>query len=192
LKENQGIWYEDVKTYFEDCDSAHPDPNIREHTTFDADHGRLERRFHRITGDVSWLVERHPAWKSIRSIEVIDATRESGDKVSHERRLYVSGLPPDPGLFAAPSRAHWGIENSLHYVLDVVFREDGAGIKSGEGPENRAYFRKIALTVARADTESKDSVKSRVKQMAWSDEYLERQLFHSSFASETPPEAVSS
>jgi predicted transposase YbfD/YdcC len=78
LKENQETLYEDVKTYFEDFDSTHADPNIRKHTTFEVDHGRLERRFHGITGDVSWLVERHPAWKSIKSIGVIDATRENG------------------------------------------------------------------------------------------------------------------
>ena len=184
LKENQESLYEDVKTYFEDIDRTHPDPHISTHTTFDVDHGRLENRFHGITADVSWLVERHPAWKSITSIGMIDSTRESGDKVSHERRLYVSSLPADPVVFAATGRAHWGIENSLHYVLDVVYREDGARIKSGEGPENWGYFRKIAMTVASADRESKDSVKSRVKQMAWSDDYLERLLFHSSFACE--------
>jgi predicted transposase YbfD/YdcC len=192
LKENQETLYDDVKTYFEDFDCIHPDPNIACHSTFEVDHGRLERRFHGVSGDVSWLVDRHPLWKTIKSIGVIDATCESGDKISQERRLYVSSLPPDPELFATSGRGHWGIENSLHYVLDVVYREDAARIKSGEAPENWAYFRKIAMTVARADTGSKDSVKSRVKQMAWSDDYFERLLFHSSFASETPPEAVSS
>jgi predicted transposase YbfD/YdcC len=192
LKENQGTLYEDVKIYFEDVDDAHADPNVAVHTTFDVDHGRLEKRFHGITGEVSWLVERHPLWKSIKSIGVIDARRETGDKVSFERRYYVTSLPPDPVLFAATSRAHWGIENSLHYVLDVVYGEDEARIKSGEGPENWAYFRKIGMTVARADRESKSSIKSRVKQMAWNDEYLERLLFHSSFASEAPSEAFSS
>jgi hypothetical protein len=68
----------------------------------------------------------------------------------------------------------------------VAYREDGARIKTGKPPENWAYFQKIAMTVARADKESTDSVKSRVKQMAWSDDYLERLLFHSSFASEVP------
>jgi uncharacterized protein YaeQ len=76
-------------------------------------------------------------------------------------------------------------------VLDVAYREDGARIKTGEGAENWAYFRKIAMTVARADKESTDRVKSRVKQMAWSDDYLERLLFHSSFASGVPA-AISS
>jgi predicted transposase YbfD/YdcC len=186
LKENQGTLYEDVKTYFEGFDQTHPEANIATHTTFDVDHGRLERRFHGITSDVSWLIERHPAWKSIKSIGLIDSKRETGDKVSLERRLFVSSLPPDPQLFAVTGRGHWGIENRLHYVLDVAYREDGARIKSGEGPENWAYFRKIAMTVARSDQESKDSVKSRVKQMAWSDDYLERLLFHSSFAPEVP------
>jgi predicted transposase YbfD/YdcC len=133
---------------------------------------------------VSWLIERHPAWKSIRSIGVIDSKRESGGKVSLERRLYVSSLPADPQLFAVTGRSHWGIENSLHYVLDVAYREDGARIKTGERPENWSCFRKIAMTVARVDRGLKDSVKSRVKQMAWSDDYLERLLFLSSFASE--------
>jgi predicted transposase YbfD/YdcC len=184
LKENQGTLYEDVKTYFEGFDRTRPDPAVAVHTTFDVDHGRLESRLYGITSDTAWLIERHPAWKSITSIGVIDSTRELGDKVSHERRFYVSSLPSDPQVFAAAGRGHWGIENSLHYVLDVAYREDGGRIKSGEGAENWGYFRKIAMTVARADRGSKDSVKSRVKQMAWSDEYLERLLFHSSFVSE--------
>jgi hypothetical protein len=70
-------------------------------------------------------------------------------------------------------------------------RETGARIKTGEGPENRGYFRKIGMTVARADRESKDSMKSRVKQTAWSDDYLERLLFHSPFVSEVPAERPS-
>jgi hypothetical protein len=75
----------------------------------------------------------------------------------------------------------------------VVYREDAARIKSGNAPENWAYFRKIALTAARADEESKDSMKSRVKQMAWSDEYFERLLFYTSVASEAlPSEGTSS
>jgi hypothetical protein len=100
--------YEDVKLYFENVGLTHPDPNVAVHTTFDVDHGRLESRFHGITADVPWLAERHPAWKSIKSIGVIDSKRELRDKVSHERRLYVSGLPADPRLFAVTGRSHWG------------------------------------------------------------------------------------
>jgi 3-phenylpropionate/cinnamic acid dioxygenase small subunit len=73
-----------VKVYFEDLDQSHPDPAIATHTTFDVDHGQLEARFHGITADVSWLIERHPAWKSIKSIGMIDSTRETGEKISHD------------------------------------------------------------------------------------------------------------
>jgi hypothetical protein len=90
-------------------------------------------------------------------------------------------------VFAVTGRSHRRIENPLHYVLDVAYRENGARIKTGEGPENRAYFRKIAKTVARADKESTDSVKRRVKQMALANDYLERLLSRSSFASGVPP-----
>jgi predicted transposase YbfD/YdcC len=147
-----------VKLYFEDVDCTRPDLKVATHATFDVDHGRIEQRFHGITGDVSWLIERHPLWKRIKSIGVIDAVREERENTSCERRYYVSSLPADPVVFAGAGRGHWGIENSLHYALDLTYREDEARIKSG------------------------------VKQMAWNDGYLERLLFHSSFASEVPPE----
>jgi predicted transposase YbfD/YdcC len=147
----------------------------------------MERRSHAVSGNVGWLMERHPAWKTIKSFGVVQSIRETPEKTSAERRYYISSLPPDPKLFAVAVRAHWGIENSLHYVLDVAFREDASRIKTGCAPENWACLRKIALTVARSDKESANSMKKRIKQMAWSDDYLERLLFHSSFASQPAP-----
>jgi predicted transposase YbfD/YdcC len=187
LKENQESLYQDVTEYFQDIDFSHPEPDVLVDSTFDVDHGRLERRCYGVSGNVRWLTERRPAWKTINSIGIVQSVRETPEKTSTERRYYVSSLAPDPKLFATAVRAHWGIENSLHYVLDMVFREDASRIKTGCAPENWACFRKIALTVARSDRQSRDSVKSRVKQMAWSDEYLERLLFHSSFASQPAP-----
>jgi predicted transposase YbfD/YdcC len=187
LKENQMSLYQDVSEYFKDLDFSHPEPDVMTETTFDVDHGRYERRFHAVSGNITWLKERHPNWNTVKSFGVIQATRESQEKTSSERRYYISSLPPEPKLFATAARAHWGIENSLHYVLDVAFREDACRIKTGSAPENLACFRKIALTVARSDKQSSNSVKKRVKQMAWSDEYLEQLLFRSSFASEPAP-----
>jgi predicted transposase YbfD/YdcC len=184
LKENQETLYQDVAEYFQGIDFSHPEPDVLVESTFDVDHGRLERRSYGVSGNVSWLIERHPAWKTIKSIGVVQSIRETPEKTSTEYRYYVSSLNPDPELFAMAVRAHWGIENSLHYVLDVAFREDACRIKTGCAPENWACFRKIALTVARSDNQSTDSVKKRVKKMAWSDEYFERLLFHSSFVSE--------
>jgi predicted transposase YbfD/YdcC len=113
----------------------------------------------------------------------VDSRREEQGKVTQERRYFVSSLPADAQEFARVVRGHWGIENSLHYVLDVAFGEDACRIRSGKGPENMAVIRKIALTIARADTETKSSIASRIKQMAWSESYLEQLLFASRLAS---------
>ena len=184
LKEHQETLYQDVTEYFCDLDFSHPQPDVLTDSTFDVDHGRIERRFYGVSGNVSWLTERHPAWKTIKSIGIVQSTRETSERISTERRYYVSSLAPDPKLFATAVRAHWGIENSLHYVLDVVFREDACRVRTGCAPENWACFRKIALTIARSDKGSTNSVRKRVKQMTWSEEYLERLPFYSSFASE--------
>ena len=184
LKENQETLYQDVCEYYQDLDFAHPEADVLTESTFDVDHGRIERRLHAVSGNVAWLKERHPHWETINSFGVIQATRETAQQISTERRYYISSLPPDPKLFAIAARAHWGIENSLHYVLDVAFREDASRIKAACAAENFACFRKIALTVARSDKESTNSVRKRVKQMAWSDGYLEQLLFRSSFTSE--------
>ncbi|MDR2659578.1 MAG: ISAs1 family transposase, partial [Spirochaetaceae bacterium] len=100
------------------------------------------------------------------------------------RRLFVSSLPADAEQFAKSVRSHWRIENSLHYVLDVAFGEDDSRLRKDNGPENMAILRKLALTIARSDTETKSSIIGRQKQTAWSNEYLERLLFQSSFASD--------
>jgi predicted transposase YbfD/YdcC len=100
-----------------------------------------------------------------------------------ERRYFVSGLPADGPQFAKAVRSHWGIENSLHYVPGVSFGEDGSRLRKDDGPENMAILRKVALTVARSDTETKCGIIGRRKQTAWSNEYLEQLLFQSPLAS---------
>jgi predicted transposase YbfD/YdcC len=187
LKENQETLYDDVKTYFEGIDFTRPDPLIKTSSTFEVDHGRQERRNHAVTDDVSWLVATHPAWNTIRSIGLVESIRTVGETVTTEQRYYVTSLPADPVVFGTSARAHWGIENSLHYVLDVAFGEDACRIKSGNAPENLAFIRKIALSLARSDTQSSRSITSRIKQMAWSDEYLEQLLFQSGFTAQTEP-----
>jgi predicted transposase YbfD/YdcC len=188
LKGNQETLHDDVKEYFEGLNFGLPESKIEKYlkvqttSTHEEKHGREEDRDYAVSGDVGWLVERHPAWKTIRSIGMVEATRTIKEKTTRERRYFVSSLPADPPVFAKTVRAHWGIENSLHYVLDVAFAEDSSRIRKDNGPENMAFIRKIALTVARSDTETKSSVVGRIKQMAWSDEYLEKLLFHSTFS----------
>jgi hypothetical protein len=86
LKGNQPTLYDEVTWYFEPIDTTHPDPTVGTHTTFDVDHGRLERRFHGIIEEVAWLRGLHPSGKSIKSIGIIDSTREKGDAIFFEWR----------------------------------------------------------------------------------------------------------
>jgi predicted transposase YbfD/YdcC len=189
LKGNQESLHEDVKEYFGGLDFSAPlgknrDIPFRSASTHDEQHGRIEDRDYAVSGDVEWLIERHPAWKTIRSIGVVEPGREEKGKLTAGRRYYISGLPGDVDVFSRGVRGHWGIENPLHYVLDVSFGEDDSRIRTDNGPENMAILRKMAMTVARADTETKSSIIGRRKQMAWSNEYLERLLFQSKLASE--------
>jgi predicted transposase YbfD/YdcC len=144
-------------------------PLVKTSSSFEVDHGRQERRNHAVTDDVSWLVAAHSAWNTIKSIGVVESIRMVGGTTTTELRYYISSLPADPVVFGTSVRAHWGTEHSLHYVLDVAFGEDACRIKSGNGPENRAFIRKIALSLARSDIDSKRSIVSRIKQMAWSE-----------------------
>jgi predicted transposase YbfD/YdcC len=126
---------------------------VKTGSAFEVDHGRQERRNHAITDDVSWLVAAHPAWNTITSIGLVESIRTIGETATTEQRYDVSSLAADPVVFGSSVRAHWGIENSLHYVLDVAFGEDACRIKSGHALENMAFIRKIALPLARSDTQ---------------------------------------
>jgi predicted transposase YbfD/YdcC len=185
LKGNQGNLHEGVKEYFAGFDFDKPASEMKyisfkTVSTHDEKHGRIEGRDYAVSGDV----QRHPKWKTVKSIGVADSRREVKGVVKSERRYFVSSLPADPQEFAKAARAHWGIENSLHYVLDVAFGEDNCRIRTDKGPENMAFIRKTALAIARSDTETKSSVAGRIKQMAWSESYLEQLLFASPFASQ--------
>jgi predicted transposase YbfD/YdcC len=97
---------------------------------------------------------------------VVESIRTIGETVSTELRYYISSLPADPVMFGTSVRAHWGIEDTLHYILDVVFGGGCLSDKNGNGPENRAFIRKIAFSLARSDTDSKRSIASRINNLA--------------------------
>jgi predicted transposase YbfD/YdcC len=189
LKGNQEILHEQVKEYWDMLDFNKPLAQatyirFRSASTNDEKHGRKETRDYAVSDDVQWLREQFPQWKSINSIGVVESSRDTGvGEAKTERRYFISSLGGDEELFAHAVRAHWGIENRLHYMLDVIYREDDCLVRKDYSPRTLALIRKIALTVARSDKESKTSVKGRVQQMAWSEEYLESLLFRSDFAS---------
>jgi predicted transposase YbfD/YdcC len=131
LKGNQETLHEDVAEYYGDFDFSKPvqamkNISFQTASTHDEKHGRIEDRDYAISDDVGWLIERHPLWKTIHSIGMVESTREVKGKITTERRFFVSSLSADIKQFAHAVRAHWGIENSLHYMLDVAFGEDAA------------------------------------------------------------------
>jgi predicted transposase YbfD/YdcC len=181
LKGNLGIYAaetlrDDVEEYFKDIDFKHPEADVKVEITHDVDHGRVERRSHAITANVKWIIERHPTWENIKSMGVIEAWRDINGVESIEKRYYISSLPADPKLFANAARGHWGIENTLHNILDVLFREDSIKIRCGNSPENLNTVRKIALTLAKYDATPKRSTRKKLKIMGWSSDYLESLL----------------
>jgi predicted transposase YbfD/YdcC len=188
LKGNQGNLHEGVQEYYGGFDFGKP-ASAMKYITFkstsahEEKRGRIEGRGYAVSDDVKWLHERHPLWKTIKSIGIADSRREEKGKTTCERRYFASGLPANAEGFAGAVRAHRGIENSLHYVLDVAFGGDAGRIRCDKGPENMSFIRKIALAIARLDTETKSSLAGRIKQMAWSEDCLEQMLFTSPFVS---------
>jgi len=193
LKGNQENLHEAVKEYWDILDFGKPSGEAKyirfqSVSTYEEKHGRKETRDYAVSDDVQWLRKEFPQWKTINSIGMVESTRDTGQgEAKTERRYFVSSLPADEKLFAHAVRAHWGIENQLHYMLDVIYREDASRVRKDYSPRTLALIRKIALTIARSDKESKTSIRGRVQQMGWSEDYLESLLFRFDFAS--PQEA---
>ena len=135
---------------------------------------RIERRHCRAIGDPAYLAYIDPdhAWPNLKSVVCIESTRRVGDAVSVELRHYLSSLPADAKALNAAIRRHWGIENRLHWVLDVAFREDDSRVRIDHAPENFAILRHIALNLLRQDRSSKGSVPTKRFRAALNDRYL--------------------
>ena len=147
----------------------------------DKGHGRIEKRTVYSTGDVVWLRERHPKWVSISSIVAVCSERTIQQVKTTETRFYVSSLPQDAKKAAEAIRSHWGVENEVHWVLDVVFKEDDCRIRTGDAPRNFAVIRKIALNLIRLGKNSVNICKKRasiqsIRKMAGWDDALALEL----------------
>jgi predicted transposase YbfD/YdcC len=182
LKDNQPTLYRDVADFlaeqravgFKDCAAA----SWAAHQTTDADHGRVETRGHWITSDIGWLQERHPEWPDLISIGMIEAERqEPGKPATRHTRFYISSIAPDAAEFAHAARQHWGIENALHWVLDVIYREDECRIRKRNGPANFAIIRHITLNLLqRTKTTKKKSIRVKRGLAALDESFLQSVL----------------
>jgi len=170
LKGNQGTLHDDVRLFMED--PARPPEAM--HTTVDADHGRIETRTGEVCTDVGWLAAHH-AWPGLSAIGKMVRTRETQGKTTAETSYYVMSTPLSAARFAEVARAHWGVENGLHWVLDVTMNEDRKRSWKDHGPENIALLRRLALNLAKLEG-SKGSMKGKLKRAGWNDEFLGRLL----------------
>jgi predicted transposase YbfD/YdcC len=179
VKENQGHLYEDVLATFQEAEQrqfAHVPHTYAKATN--KGHGRIEVR-------ECWVIERldyvaalrtAERWAELRSMIMIRAERRLGEQVSLERRYYISSRADPAEQLLAVIRSHWGIENELHWCLDVAFREDDSRIRKGDGAQNFSYLRRLALTLLQREHTAKIGLKAKRLKAGWDNDYLLRVL----------------
>jgi len=170
LKGNQGTLQADVSSFLDDPKAE----AITTNTTVDGDHGRIETRTAIVSTHVDWLQEQHQ-WPGLQAIAKVARIRETVDKTTSETAYYLLSQPLSAERFNAVARSHWGVENSLHWCLDVVMNEDGARNRMDNGPQNLAVLRHMALNIMRKDP-NKASLRGKFKIAAWNNDYLVRLL----------------
>jgi predicted transposase YbfD/YdcC len=172
LKENRPATYADVELFF----AVPPSGACDMVETTDGDQGRIEVRRVAVCHEVAWLLSdrRYPdevAFPGLAMIGLVESEVDRNGKTTRERRLYLGSARLDAKSFARAVRTHWHIENRLHWVLDVVFHDDLARLRTGHGPQNMAVVKHIALNLLR-DAKPTTSLKNRRKLAGWNLDYL--------------------
>ena len=163
LKGNQSGLVEEVQSYF-------TSPRIKKDNTatdHDKGHGRIETRKCTVISEISGLKSRCPQWKTLQSIVQIESTRQIRDKVTVETRYYVSSSTLEASDMLKKIRSHWGIENSLHWILDMSFGEDASRIRKENAPQNMAILRQIALNLMQNAKQERQSLEAMRRVCGW-------------------------
>jgi predicted transposase YbfD/YdcC len=170
LKGNQGTLHDDVVRFFDDpvskVSTAKPD--------VDAGHGRIETRTATVSTDIAWLCEAHD-WPGLRAIGKVERIRETSAKTATETAYYLISTGLAPTRLSEVARSHWGVENGLHWRLDVTMNEDQDRTRLGNGPHNLAVLRHMALNAMQKEG-SKGSLRGKFKRAGWNEAYLSRLL----------------
>lgn len=176
LKGNQGNLNDEVRQLFEDAEKNGYDHLVHDtHTTVDGGHGRVETRRCVVTNDTDWYADKSK-WAGLNTFAMIESTRDLGDKIENDTRFFISSLPMDAERLLEVARDHWAVENSLHWCLDIAFREDECRVRKNNAPENLAIIRRFALNLIKNDPTRKTGIKASRKRAGWSLGYLEQLL----------------
>lgn len=174
LKGNQSNLHKDVKLFFDGClKEKFKGVSHSCHKTVDGDHGRIETRKFWTTSDIDWLSWK-TQWEGLKSIGMVESERQIGDEISKEKRYFITSLEGNAKSFGKAVRNHWGIENSLHWTLDIGFREDESRIRKDNAPENFAVLRHISLNLLKNEKTFKGSIKTKRLMAGWETSYLEK------------------
>jgi predicted transposase YbfD/YdcC len=179
LKGNHETVHEEVKSFLDDailqqatnsaCQSD--DPELAFTETVEKNHGRLEIRRYWQSDDIAWFADLKK-WSGLRSVGVVESVREVKGHTSTERRYYLSSLSCDAIRFAKAVRGHWGVENKVHWHMDVSFGEDQSRARTGYAAENLATLRRLALNLLKRDKTKKRGIRGKQKNAGWNHRYL--------------------
>ncbi len=187
LKGNQETVHQEVKTFLDDAlaekqknrpqgvKTPKAAENLAMLETVDKDHGRFEIRRYYQSAELGWFADQGK-WEGLRSVGMVESLRELDGKATVERRYYLSSLPLGVELFARAVRGHWGVENKLHWVLDVCFREDQSRARAGFAAENLATLRRLALNLLKREKTKKRGIRGKQLNASWDHAYLLRLL----------------
>ena len=176
LKGNQGTLAAEVEEAFVSADAKdYAGMDSQRLETVERGHGRVEVRRYRTLGDLA-EVPRSALWQGMNMVGMVESERTVDGKTSVERRYYIGSIGTDAACFARAVRAHWGIENTLHWSLDMTFREDECRVRQPAAREDLAVLRHIALSRLKQD-DAKFSLRNKRNTAGWDDRYLAKLLF---------------
>lgn len=171
LKGNQSTLHDDVTLFFEETPSAYLNA-LSHHLTVDAGHGRVEEREIWVCNQIDWLNSRHE-FPHLSSIIKVKSRRFVNGETSEEDRYFISSIDGnDASLIGHYIRSHWGVENNLHWSIDMAFDEDRCRIRKGHADENMAMFRHISLNLLREEKTAKVGIKIKRQMAGWDMDYL--------------------